>query len=173
MPEGGVDRSRFYLNRLAIGLGVFWVLMAFFPVALQAGAPVKITSDQLESLDDKQMIIFTGHVVAKKENLTVYADKLVVYYRPVKTDKGIRKKVYKMVALGNVKIVQQNSWVATGGVATYFRQEEKVVLEDNPQVVKGGNVVRGKKITLFLNEDRSLVEAAPGKKVEAIVYPEE
>ncbi|WP_456432004.1 lipopolysaccharide transport periplasmic protein LptA [Thermosulfuriphilus sp.] len=171
MSPGRDDWRRFYLKW---GRVFFGVLLSIFLLAPKAfsGAPIKITSDQLESLDDKQMVIFTGHVVAKKEDLTLYADKLVVYYHPVKTDKGVRKKVYKMVALGNVKIIQK-SWVATGGVATYFRDEEKVLLEDNPQVVREGNIVRGKKITLFLNEDRSLVEAAPGKKVEAIVYPEE
>jgi len=38
---------------------------------------------------------------------------------------------------------------------------------------EGRNVIRGDRITVFLNEDRGIVESIEKSRVKAIIYPEE
>jgi lipopolysaccharide export system protein LptA len=47
-----------------------------------------------------------------------------------------------------------------------------VVLTGDPAVKKGDDSVRGCRITIFLKENRSIVEACPDKKVRAIIHPD-
>ena len=51
--------------------------------------------------------------------------------------------------------------------AVYERAEEKVVLTGNPKVWEDKNVVSGREITVFLDEDRSEVK----EDVRVILYP--
>ncbi len=130
-----------------------------------ATTPITIHSDRMEIIQNKQIVIFTGKVIAKKEDFTLYADRLVVHYQ----SKNGKREVTKMVASGNVRLVK-DKWIANSGKATYFRKDEKIVLEDNPRIWHGDNVVRGDKITFYLRENRSVVESKPGHKAEAIVF---
>ncbi len=145
----------------------FLLFLWFWAASAWAKSPITIKSDRMEVLQNQQVVIFSGHVVAKKEKLTIYADRLVVYY----TKKDGQREVTKLVAIGHVKI-HKGDWIARAGKAVYFKDQEKIVLEDNPQVWQGENTVKGDRITLYLNEDRSVVEAAPGHKAEAVIFPE-
>ncbi len=140
----------------------FWLLLMGIGLA---ATPITIHSERMEVLENQKVVVFTGRVVAQKKDLTLYSDRLIVYYQ---SHQGHRQ-VVKMIALGHVKILKDH-WIAHSGKAVYFKREEKIVLEDNPRVWHGQNVVRGDRITLYLNEDRSVVEAAPGHKTEAVVF---
>ncbi len=151
----------------------FLILSVFFWLCVaavgQAKGPITIKSDRMEVLQNQQVVIFSGNVVAQKEGLTIYADRLIVYYTKGKGEE--KREVTKLVAIGHVKI-HKDDWIARAGKAVYFRDQEKIVLEDNPQIWQGDNTVRGDRIILYLNEDRSVVEAAPGHKAEAVIFPE-
>ncbi len=134
--------------------------------SLAGQAPIVIHSERMEVLQAQQVVVFTGEVKAQKKDFTLYADRLVVYYR--KDEKG-KREVTKMIALGHVKIVK-GAWLAQAGKAVYFRKGERIVLTENPRVWQGDNVVRGEKITLYLKEDRSVVEAGPGQEAEAVIF---
>ncbi len=146
--------------------GLF-LLFLLWATPVWAKGPITIKSDRMEVLQNQQVVIFSGHVVAEREGLTIYADRLVVYY----TKREGRREVTKLVAIGHVKI-HKGEWIARAGKAVYFKEQEKIVLEDHPQVWQGENTVRGDRITLYLNEDRSVVESAPGHKAEAVIFPE-
>jgi lipopolysaccharide export system protein LptA len=128
--------------------------------------PLRITSQQLEADNKNQLIIFTGNVVAKQGEMTIYADVAQVYYE--KKEEG--NEVREIVATGNVKI-QQADQVATGQKAVFVNSEQKITLTGQPKVWQGKDMVSGEKIIVLLEEDKSFVESGPDRRVEVILYP--
>jgi len=133
-----------------------------------------IHSSTLEADDKKGIIIFTGDVEAKRDDFTVYCQTMTVYYEkssdPKKSDE-FAGRIDRIVAIGNVKIVRAEGGVATGEKAEYYQRDEKLVLTGNPKVKQNDNSVEGDRITLFLKEDRSVVESSSDKKVKAVIFP--
>lgn len=127
-------------------------------------APIDITSDIVEANQKQNTVTFKGHVVAKQENSTLYSDTLVVYYDPN------AQKVKEIVAIGNVKVVQLNRR-ASGEKATFYQDENKVVLDGNAVVREGENVVRGERVTFYVDEERSVVEGKKGGQVSTTITP--
>ncbi len=138
------------------------------------GTPIRIQASRLDSYNEEKKIIFSGDVVAKKAEMTIYADQMTVYYRKTEGKDagqgGDAEEVEKIFAKGHVRIVKNNR-TATGDDAVYYSAEQNVILTGNPRVWEGNNMVKGDKITIFLDEDRSIVESQEGNRVEAIVYP--
>ncbi len=118
-------------------------------------APVDITSDTLEANNKQSTVIFKGNVVAKQEDVTVFTNVMTVYYD------SETKKVKEIVATGNVKIVQLDKR-ATSQRATFYQNENKVVLEGDAVLRDGDNVVRGERVVHFADEDKTVVEGTKG-----------
>lgn len=128
--------------------------------------PITIKSNELSSDSKSRTATFSGKVVARQGDLTMYSDKLVVYY---KEDGGDLDKV---VASGNVRIVQGDR-LATAREAVYQSVEQKIVLTGDPKVIQGDNTVTGKVITYFVDDERSVVTGGPDTRVEAVITPKE
>jgi lipopolysaccharide export system protein LptA len=113
--------------------------------------PIVITSSRMEAdkLGDK--VTFTGDVVLKKEGMTLYSDSMIVFY-DVPT-KGVKE----IEALGNV-VVRKEGRVALSNKASYYSREEKIVLTGDARIIENENQLGGERITLFMRDDRSIVE---------------
>jgi lipopolysaccharide export system protein LptA len=57
--------------------------------------------------------------------------------------------------------------------ATYDALQERVVLEGQAVAWRQGNVVSGMRITLFITEDREIVEGDEKERVTVVVYPKQ
>ena len=113
--------------------------------------PIVITADRMDADKLGDLVRFTGSVVLKKENMTLNSDYLVVYYDA--PDKGIRE----IEAIGNV-VVTKEGRVALANRAVYYSNEEKIVLTGDARIIENKNQLGGDKITLFMRDDRSIVE---------------
>jgi len=133
---------------------------------LSSEQPMRITSQQLEADNKKQMITFTGNVIARQGDLTIHADATQVFYEKKEEGTDVRE----IVATGNVK-VHQGDRVATAEKAVFHNQEQKIILTGQPRVWQGKDMVSGERITVLLEEDKSLVESGPDRRVEVILYP--
>lgn len=127
-------------------------------------APIDITSDTVEADQKRNTATFKGNVVAKQEDVTLYANTLVVIYDPD------TKKLKQIVATGNVKVVQLDRR-ATGQKATFDQDTNKVVLDGDAVVREGTNVIRGERITFYVEEERSVVEPGKGGRVSTSITP--
>ncbi len=127
-------------------------------------APIDITSDTLEADQKQNKVTFKGNVVAKQEDVTLYANTLVMVYDPD------TKKLKEIIAIGNVKVVQLDRR-ATGQKATFDQDQNKVVLDGDAVVREGTNVVRGERITFYVDEERSVVEPRKGGRVSTSITP--
>jgi lipopolysaccharide export system protein LptA len=172
----------------------FLILTSVFTVLLILGLPfssfsadkktgkkqseaIRITSDKMEVKDQKGTVVFSGNVVAKKGNLTIYSDLLEVYYAKKTGQKAgsgqqgakNKRKLKKIVARGHLRIVQGKRR-ATAREAVYYKPQEKIVLIKDARIWDGKNTIKGDKVTLFVNENRSVVESSGKDRVEAVVY---
>jgi lipopolysaccharide export system protein LptA len=137
--------------------------------------PVTIHSNKLVADDRAKTITFWGDVKAEREDFTIDCQKLVVYLKKEnpaakKEEKG-SPHIDRIVATGNVKIIRSTGGTATAQQAVYYQNEEKVVLTGEPVVKQGNDFVAGDRITLFLNEDRSIVDSPQDGKVKAVIFP--
>ena len=131
---------------------------AGFGFSTTSRAPIDITSDTVEASQKENMVTFKGNVVAKQEDITLYASMIVVYYNPD------TKKLKEIMAIGNVKIVQLDRR-ATGQKAIFQQDENKVILDGEAVLREGENVIRGERIIYYVGEERSVVEGGKGGRV--------
>lgn len=115
--------------------------------------PIIITSEILTADNQTHTALFENSVVARTTDMTIYADRMLVYYNK---DTG---NVIRINAEGDVKLIKENR-VITSKEATYYAEGEKVLFSGEPRAVDGENVVTGRKMTYLLNEDRFLVEGS-------------
>ncbi len=136
--------------------------------------PIHIVSDRLEVNETKREIIFLGHVMAKKGDLTVLSDRITVLYRNTKkkTGNGLSDggQIEKIVAEGNVKI-SKGDIVGIGDRAIYYQNLEKLILEGSPRVSRGGDFISGQRVIILLRENKSIVEGGRNEPVKATIHP--
>jgi lipopolysaccharide export system protein LptA len=132
----------------------------------RSSLPITVKSNELTTDNKEKTAIFSGKVVAKQGDMTIFSDKLVVNY----SDKN--EEVEKVEALGNVRIVQQNR-TGFADQAVYDRRNGRIVLTGNPRVVQGGDSISGKVITYYVDDDKSDVSSGgdPKARVEAVINP--
>ncbi len=145
---------------------LFFVFFIFSCVC-SFGQKIKVLSDKMEVFENQGLIVFTGHVKAVKGDLKVWANKLYVYY---KIENG-KRNVKKMVALGNV-VIKKDGWRSYSGKATYFKPEERLILEEEPKVWHGKDLVEGDVVVVYFKEGRSEVLARGEGRVKVNVYTE-
>lgn len=121
----------------------------------------------MERFGKESLVIFTGNVVARQDNSAQYADRMEVYLDA----KGDR--ILRTVSSGNVRIMTKDCRTGTAKRAEYFELEQRIVLVGNARVWQDDNVVTGETITIFLSQDRSVVQGGKQERVKAVFYPKE
>jgi lipopolysaccharide export system protein LptA len=155
---------------ISLSLSVLLLLPALPVLAEQtapvfsADQPIEITSRRLEAWQDERKSVFTGDVVAKQGNMTLQADSLTVLFA------AEQNEIEKLDAVGGVRLHQLER-TATADRAVYRRQTGTLVLTGDAVVEQGGNRIAGEEITLFVEENRSLVKGSKQQRVKAFIVP--
>lgn len=160
------------------------------------GVPTTITSKKMTVRNQDSQAIFEETVVLTRGPLIVHSDKMLVLFNsrnpvPLQPSGGgtdhqesIRnsstpkehntvstmsnRSVSRVEATGDVhrvKIKYENG-NATCQKAVYFADGEKIVLTGDPIAWEKGTRVSGKRITIFLTEERSVVEGGSHVRIE-------
>ena len=132
---------------------------------LDRNQPIEITAQQLEVLQQQRQSIFTGDVVAKQGEMTLYAERLIVFLQQD------QDQIERLEAIGGVRVLQLDR-IATAEKAVFYQVEERLVLSGNAEVTQGQNEISGDEITLYLKENRSLVQSSENGRVKAVIIPE-
>ena len=141
------------------------------PVAGETSTtPIHIVSDKMEANTKENWVAFIGNVVAAQEDATIQAERLKIFYISDTSAVPNADAIKKIIAEGNVKIVTGTK-TATGDHAVYTADDHVLILTGHAKAWSGENIVTGSKITLFLNEDQSIVESDQEEQVEATFYP--
>jgi len=167
---------------------LLWCLLLVFFVAVDDGTAasktkgnekageesIVVKADTLEWNNAQERVVFSGQVNAEMDEFMVDCKKMTVFYKNLSEGKNIGEgetEIQKIVALGGVKITRTQGGTATADQAVYYQKDEKLVLTGNPVVKQGKDFVEGQIITIFLKENRSVVEGSGEKKVKAIIFP--
>ena len=141
---------------------------------MDKGSQIHVSSDKVRSNQNERWVEFIGNVKATQGEGVIFADSIRIFYKPnADKSKGISSTaVDRMIAQGSVKIVFDNaSKTAVAQKAVYTTHDKVLVLSGGePTVWSGQDVIRGKKITVFQAEDRTLVEGDERKQVEATFH---
>lgn len=160
------------------------------------GVPTTITSNRMTVRNQESRAVFEGAVVLTRGSLVVHSDKMIVSFQPKNSDaapterKGpdqresvqpaslgqsghsgaamSSRSVNRVEAIGeahHVKIKYENG-NATCQKAVYFSDGDKVVLTGDPVAWEKGARVSGKQITIYLAEERSVVEGGSHIRIE-------
>jgi LPS export ABC transporter protein LptC len=90
---------------------------------------------------EKNIAIFNNNVKVEKSDLTIYSDKMQVYFIPKQEENkaaqgaaAMSSSINKIVALGNVRIVRGEN-VSYSQEAVYTAQDKKITLTGRPQII--------------------------------------
>ncbi len=132
--------------------------------------PTIITSESLTADNKAKTALFVGSVVAKKGDMTLNADRMLVYY----SEGGNGSNIDKIDADGNVKLVRGDRVITSGKAVYYAGADERAIFTESPRAAEGKNLVIGTKMTYYMKDDRYIVENStvymekeqnsPGKK---------
>lgn len=148
----------------------------------QAPAPpeIIITAHSLVFKNQENTASFAGKVVMTKGDFVMHADQMIVYFageaHPAFPKKGGKsggppqapaadlptfgnRAVSLIDATGNV-VMQQGDKKAKSRKAVYHQRDEMLILTGDPEAWEQGYRVTGTKMTMFLKEDRSIVEGS-------------
>jgi lipopolysaccharide export system protein LptA len=141
-----------------------------------------VVSQKMTFKNQESQAVFDGAVVLTRGSLVVYSDRMVVSFRnqeagaepkttkssttPAKGPETVSNRaVTQIEATGRVKI-EREAGNATCQKAVYYRDEDKIVLTGDPVAWDKGTRVSGKRITMFLAEDRTVVEGGSHVRIE-------
>jgi len=85
------------------------------------------------------------------------------------TDSG---KIERIELEGRV-IVKKGERTVTGDRGIFYNAEQKIIMTGNAVMMEKANVVRGDRITVFLDENRGVVDSTGGQRVTAVIYPDD
>jgi len=174
----------------SVGLAV-WLLLAVAHAAdtpAPAGAGVSangrtdITARKITMRNLENKAIFEGSVVLTKGVLVVHSDVMVVFLKPndpkaVETaPKASRKGSEELPTISNrsVSIIEATGQVkiqkadgrATSRKAVYNEDKRIITLTGDPVAWQHGTCVSGKKIIMYLDDDRTIVEGESRVMIE-------
>lgn len=158
--------KRHYFLVIITLVGLTFPLSAVYAASHKdrSNLPIAIKSNELAADNKGKTAVFTGKVVAKQGDVTIYADRLTINYGDKKND------VEKIEADGNVRIVQENR-IGTASHAVYENKQGRIILTGNPKITQGADTMSGNAITYFIDEDRSEVSSGAGRPVEVLIHP--
>ncbi len=167
-------------------LGILFLLAAGIPYSSPAsgavkdfvkdtGEPIVIRSNSLEVIGSRNTISFKGKVTAKGSGFEMQCEEMLVFYTKAAA-KELEKEspeagIDRIVASGSVRVVRTEGGFATADKAEFFQKDEKVILTGNPVLTQERDSVEGDTITIYLKENRILVDGASDKKVKATIFP--
>jgi len=147
-------------------------------IAGGSDAPVDITADALEVVNNQCMSIWSGSAEALQDRTRLRADVIKTFSK-----KGAGKPtggqaacgaLDRMEAIGNVYYVTPQQKVR-GDNAVYDVSAERIVITGDVVAVSGQNVIRGSRLVVNSNTGDAQMEAGakgPGKaRPRAVIYP--
>lgn len=126
--------------------------------------PVTINAKTLEFDYRAHQLTFRGEVMVVQDDMTLQSNALRVVI-----DERAQERVREIVADGAVRITKGER-VATGGRATFDQANRTVVLSEGAALSDGPQHIAGETLTVYLDEERSVVEGGKGP-VHMVLVP--
>ena len=155
------------------------VKFCFSQYESDSSAPIEITADTMEWLNEKKIAIARGNADAVQGRYTLNADILMAHIigQP-DAENNSASKINFIEAEGNVLLTTPEER-ARGDIGTYNVREKTVTLTGSVVLTQGDNVLHGEKLVMDLVTGHSRLEGIGGSlssgedgRVKAIFNPE-
>ncbi len=113
----------------------------------------RISSDIIDIKKKSQKIDFINNVIVERQDFSMLAKKMTVYYFDNKIDDNSTNKnssIKEIKAYENIKLFN-NEFTAKSDVATFEPDKNIIILEKNVMVNNGTSVIKGDKFIYDLN----------------------
>lgn len=127
----------------------------------QGGQNAKIRSDQMVYDEDKLLVEFVGNVEIRDPRVALDCGKARLHLKE-------SNEIDWIEALNGV-IIQTDERKALAGIASYYADEGRFVLNGEPKVMAGRNIMTGDRIAFWHETQRMVCE--PNARV--LLYPDE
>ena len=154
---------RLFLGVLLLALGSS---AAFAQFESDSDAPIEITSDTMEWMNEERIAIARGNADAVQGRYKLHADILTAYLNQGEGNSA--DKIRLITADGNVSLTTPEE-SARGENGRYDVEKGIVELTGSVVLTQGKNVLRGDKLVMDLNTGRSTLESP--QRVQAIFSP--
>jgi lipopolysaccharide export system protein LptA len=134
----------------------------------RSSGPIHIDAKQLEFDSRTDVATFRGDVVTTQDDVVMHSAVLRVVFVPSEGI-GDLEQLQTVVAEGDVRITQGNR-VARGERAEFDDAARTLVLSGKAVLVEGSNEIRGERVIVYLDEERSVVEGT-NSRVKAVLVP--
>jgi lipopolysaccharide transport protein LptA len=121
----------------------------------------KLRADRAVYQSETQDIVLKGNVRVSNEQATMDCGQLHVYLKGTNEIDWIEARFDVIIQSGERK--------AIAGKASYYVEKEKIVLEENPKMMQGKNIMTGDRITFWTKNRRMVCE--PNARL--LLYPDE
>lgn len=135
----------------------------------KSGGEVKIEADQMQVLEKQQKAIFSGRVNARRAQVRLNSDKLIVTYQKAKKSDGKSKtEVTFLDAQGHVRIITTKQRI-TGNRAKMNVKANNMVITGNVIVYQGKTVVKGSRLFIdFATNTSKMTGDGSGGRVQSV-----
>lgn len=114
--------------------------------------PVEIDADSLEVLQEKNLAVFRGNVIAKQGAVTLKAGEMLVHY----AGPNAKNQVSRIDVKNNVKLTS-GSQIATGDAGTYDVDKDLITLNGNVTLQKDQQSIKGASLVYSLASGQSRI----------------
>lgn len=142
--------------------------------------PTHVTSERMHYDAARQVVIFEQNVHVRRPDFELWSAKLTLHLKkkagaeqqPTKTGGGMPEnmsagEIDRIVAEKDVRMQRENK-TGTCQKATYTINDAVLLMEGDPVVRDGENVIKGETIRFYTRENRSEVTGGAGRQVEAV-----
>jgi len=117
-----------------------------------SNAPVQIDAGDIDVDDRMNRVVIVGGVVARQAGLTVRSQRMLLNYEDEDS-----LSISRITATGGVN-VQRGNERASGDIAVYDLQRRIITMAGNVTLSRGGDNLRGGRLTIDLNSGRASVD---------------
>lgn len=153
--EGKMIRMNKYINLILIIFVVFGLASVIAEPKTGGTSKTTITSREMSYDYKRSIAIFQDDVVVIDPQVRLETDTLTVLFDSTNEIKSV-------TAVGNVRIKSEDK-SATCNKAIYLAQSGEILLTGNARLMRNNDVLEGRQITFWLNEERVLCK--PGKLI--------
>ena len=140
---------------------VLLFLFLYLNAYSEARKPIEILADSMQWNKQLGQAIATGNAKAIQGQTTIKANKIIAVL-----SEDNSQQIQELQAIGKVVFLKDKQ-LATGDKATYYINQEKVIIRGNVELKRDDNVIKGEKLIIdFLTGLSKMEGSSTNKKVK-------
>ena len=139
------------MKKISIILLFFLIYFNAYP---EASKPIEILADSMEWNKKLGQAIAIGNAKAVQGQTTIKANKIIAIL-----SEGNSQQIKELQAIGKVVFLKDKQ-IATGDRATYYINEEKVIITGDVELKRDDNIIKGEKLIIDFITGLSKMEAS-------------